>query len=165
MLREAVGVTPGAAKTGEERGEMREIETFSPEETFRLGVSLGEEARPGDVYALEGDLGAGKTTLAQGIARGLQVEDPVCSPTFTILQVYEDGRIPLYHFDAYRIESPEEMEEIGYEDYFYGQGLTLVEWAGRIAEILPAGYLSIRMEKDLERGFDYRKVTISEVPG
>lgn len=142
---------------------MQEKETFSPEETFQIGVSLGEQSKPGEVYTLIGDLGTGKTVLTQGIAKGLQIEEPVCSPTFTIVQVYEEGRMPLYHFDVYRIGSVEEMEEIGYEDYFYGQGLTMIEWADLIESILPNHYKEIRIEKDLEKGFDYRRITISEV--
>ena len=142
---------------------MERTETFSPEETFRLGQKLGEQARPGELYTLTGDLGTGKTVLTQGIARGLGVEEPVCSPTFTIVQIYEEGRMPFYHFDVYRIGDVEEMEEIGYEDYFYGQGLTIIEWAELIREILPKNHKEIRIEKDPEKGFDYRRITISEV--
>lgn len=140
-------------------------ETFSPEETYQLGQTLGEQAQPGEVYTLIGDLGVGKTVLTQGIAKGLRIEEPICSPTFTIVQVYEEGRMPFYHFDVYRIGDIEEMEEIGYEDYFYGQGLTMIEWANLIEEILPEHYKEIKIEKDLEKGFDYRRITISEVTG
>ena len=140
-------------------------ETFSPEETFRLGQKLGEQARPGELYTLIGDLGAGKTVLTQGVARGLGIEEPISSPTFTIVQVYEEGRMPFYHFDVYRIGDAEEMEEIGYEDYFYGQGLTIIEWANLIGDILPKRYREIRVEKDLEQGFDYRRITVREVAG
>ena len=104
---------------------MRMTETFSPEETFQLGQKLGEEAKPGEVYTLVGDLGVGKTVLTQGIAKGLLIEEPICSPTFTIVQVYEEGRMPFYHFDVYRIGDIEEMDEIGYEDYIYGEGASL----------------------------------------
>lgn len=142
---------------------MRIIETFSPEETFRLGEKLGEQARPGEVYTLIGDLGVGKTVLTQGIAKGLLIEEPISSPTFTIVQIYEEGRMPFYHFDVYRIGDVEEMEEIGYEDYFYGQGLVMIEWANRIQEILPERYLEICIEKDLEKGFDYRRITMKEI--
>ncbi|TGY96676.1 tRNA (adenosine(37)-N6)-threonylcarbamoyltransferase complex ATPase subunit type 1 TsaE [Petralouisia muris] len=142
---------------------MHRIETFSPEETYQLGHKLGEQARPGELYTLIGDLGVGKTVLTQGIARGLGIEEPVSSPTFTIVQVYEEGRMPFYHFDVYRIGGVEEMEEIGYEDYFYGQGLTMIEWANLIEEILPEHYWEIKIEKDLEQGFDYRKITVREV--
>lgn len=138
-------------------------ETYSPEETAELGRVIGQHAEPGDVYTLIGDLGVGKTVLTQGIARGLGIEDAVCSPTFTIVQVYEEGRIPFYHFDVYRIGDVEEMEEIGYEDYFYGEGLTMIEWANLIEDILPPNRKEITIEKDLEKGFDYRKITINEV--
>ena len=103
---------------------MLNTETFSPEETFQLGQKIGEQAKPGELYTLIGDLGVGKTVLTQGIARGLGIEEPISSPTFTIVQVYEEGRMPFYHFDVYRIGDVEEMEEIGYEEYFYGQGIT-----------------------------------------
>lgn len=139
------------------------IETNSPEETFALGEKIGKEAQPGQLYTLIGDLGVGKTVLTQGIAKGLGIEEPICSPTFTIVQVYEEGRMPFYHFDVYRIGDIEEMDEIGYEDYFYGQGLTMVEWANLIEEILPDSYQQITIEKDPEKGFDYRKITIEEV--
>lgn len=137
-------------------------ETYSPEETRELGRKIGERANPGDVYALNGELGVGKTTFTQGIAEGLGITEPVCSPTFTIVQVYEEGRLPFYHFDVYRIEEPEEMEEIGYEEYFYGKGLCLVEWASLIEEILPEDSREVLIEKDLEKGFDYRRITIRE---
>lgn len=138
-------------------------ETFSAEETFLFGKELGENAKPGEVYTLIGDLGVGKTVLTQGIAKGLQIDEPINSPTFTIVQVYEEGRMPFYHFDVYRIGDIEEMDEIGYEDYFYGQGLTMIEWANLIEEILPEHYKEIKIEKDLEKGFDYRRITINEV--
>lgn len=144
---------------------MFNTETFSPEETFHLGEKIGEQAKPGDLYTLIGDLGVGKTVLTQGIARGLGIKEPVSSPTFTIVQIYEEGRMPFYHFDVYRIGDVEEMEEIGYEDYFYGKGLTMIEWANLIEEILPEQYREIRIEKDLEQGFDYRRITIREVTG
>lgn len=139
------------------------IETFSPEETFALGQKIGREAGPGDVFTLIGDLGVGKTVFTQGVADGLEITEPVSSPTFTIVQVYDEGRLPFYHFDVYRIGDIEEMEEIGYEDYFYGGGVTMIEWADLIEEILPEHYRQIRIEKDLEKGFDYRVITIEEV--
>ncbi len=139
------------------------IETRSPEETFALGEKLGREAKPGQIYTLNGDLGTGKTVFTQGFAAGLGITEPVNSPTFTILQVYEEGRMPFYHFDVYRIGDVEEMDEIGYEDYFYGDGVCLIEWANLIEEILPEEYTEIRIEKDLEKGFDYRKITVTEV--
>ena len=134
------------------------IETNSPEETLELGRRLGMKAQPGEVYTLVGDLGVGKTVLTQGIALGLEIEEPICSPTFTIVQVYEEGRMPFYHFDVYRIGDIEEMDEIGYEDYFYGEGLCMI-----IEEILPPVRKDIVIEKDLDKGFDYRKITITEV--
>ncbi|MEG1291060.1 MAG: tRNA (adenosine(37)-N6)-threonylcarbamoyltransferase complex ATPase subunit type 1 TsaE [Lachnospiraceae bacterium] len=138
-------------------------ETFSSQETFQLGKEIGEQAKPGEIYTLIGELGVGKTVLTQGIAKGLEIEEPICSPTFTIVQVYEEGRMPFYHFDVYRIGDIEEMDEIGYEDYFYGTGLTMIEWANLITEILPTHYKEIIIEKDLEQGFDYRRITIKEV--
>ena len=135
-------------------------ETWSSDETFALGQKLGWDAMPGDVYALIGDLGVGKTVLAQGIADGLGITESVCSPTFTIVQVYDEGRIPLYHFDVYRIGDVEEMDEIGYEEYFYGDGLCLVEWADLVTELLPPGCRVIRIEKDVEKGYDYRLIRI-----
>lgn len=142
---------------------MEIIESFSAEETLELGRRLGMQACPGEVYTLIGDLGVGKTVLTQGIAEGLGIEEPISSPTFTIVQVYEEGRMPFYHFDVYRIGDVEEMEEIGYEDYFYGEGLTMIEWANLIEEILPPTYKEITIEKDLDKGFDYRKITIRQV--
>lgn len=138
------------------------IESFSPEETLELGRKMGREAKPGDVYTLIGDLGVGKTVFTQGIAEGLEIEESICSPTFTIVQVYEEGRMPFYHFDVYRIGDIEEMDEIGYEDYFYGEGLCMIEWANLIEEIIPTHHKEIIIEKDLEKGFDYRKITIKE---
>lgn len=142
------------------RGEYMIIETFSEEETFKLGERLAQEAKPGQVFSLTGDLGTGKTVFTKGMAAGLGITEPVSSPTFTILQVYDEGRMPFYHFDVYRIGDIEEMEEIGYEDCFYGNGVSLVEWANLIEELMPEHTVKIRIEKDLEKGFDYRKITI-----
>ena len=138
------------------------IETNNAKETFELGVQIGREAKAGDVYTLVGDLGVGKTVFTQGLAKGLEIEEPISSPTFTILQVYEEGRLPFYHIDVYRIGDVEEMDEIGYEDYIYGQGVCLIEWSNLIEEILPEKRREITIEKDLEKGFDYRKITIAE---
>ena len=140
------------------------IETRSPEETFALGEKLGREAKPGQIYTLNGDLGTGKTVFTQGFAAGLGITEPVNSPTFTILQVYEEGRMPFYHFDVYRIGDVEEMDEIGYEDCFYGEGVCLIEWAELIEEILPEKVIVVTIEKDLEQGFDYRKITLEGLP-
>ena len=137
------------------------IETNSPEETWKLGYRLGEAAAGGQVICLNGDLGVGKTVFTQGFAAGLGIGEPVNSPTFTILQIYEEGRLPLYHFDVYRIGDVEEMEEIGYEDCFYGEGVCLIEWADLVREILPEDCIRITIEKDLSKGFDYRRISIS----
>ena len=139
------------------------IETNSWEETYALGQKMGREARPGDVYTLVGDLGVGKTVLTQGIANGLGITEPVNSPTFTIVQEYDEGRLPFYHFDVYRIGDLEEMDEIGYEEYVYGNGLTMIEWSNLIEEILPEKRKEIVIEKDLEKGFDYRRITITDL--
>ena len=136
-------------------------ETFSPEETFSFGKWIGENALPGQVYTLVGDLGVGKTVFTQGVAAGLGITEPISSPTFTIIQEYETGRLPLYHFDVYRIGDIEEMEEIGYDDYFFGKGICLIEWANLIEEILPENLIQITIEKDLEKGFDYRRITVT----
>ncbi len=136
------------------------LETEGAEETFHLGKCLGEAAAPGQVCTLIGDLGVGKTVFSQGLANGLGIEGPVNSPTFTIVQIYEEGRLPFYHFDVYRIADVEEMEEIGYEDAFYGEGVCLIEWANLIEEILPEHYMEITIEKEPARGFDYRRITL-----
>lgn len=137
------------------------IETRSPEGTFQFGEKLGREAKPGQIYTLNGDLGTGKTVFTQGFAAGLGITEPVNSPTFTIVQIYEEGRMPFYHFDVYRIGDVEEMDEIGYEDCFYGEGVCLIEWAELIEEILPEHVIAVTIEKDLEQGFDYRKITLT----
>ncbi|EOS25440.1 MAG: tRNA (adenosine(37)-N6)-threonylcarbamoyltransferase complex ATPase subunit type 1 TsaE [Lachnospiraceae bacterium] len=136
------------------------IETNSPEETFEAGRKLGMTAKPGEIYTLSGDLGVGKTVFTQGVAAGLGITEHVNSPTFTIVQVYESGRLPFYHFDVYRIGEVDEMEEIGYEDYFYGNGLCIVEWAERIRELIPAQARHITIAKNLEKGFSYRMIEL-----
>lgn len=141
------------------------IETNSEKETREVGRQIARDAQAGQVFALVGDLGVGKTVFTQGIAEGLGISEPVNSPTFTILQVYEGGRLPFYHFDVYRIEEPEEMEEIGYEDCFYGNGICLVEWADLIRELMPEHTVTITIEKDLSRGFDFRKITVEQENG
>ena len=137
-------------------------ETNQEKETYDLGVRMGQAAKAGEVYTLVGDLGVGKTIFTKGFAAGLSIEEPVSSPTFTIVQIYEEGRLPFYHFDVYRIGDVEEMDEIGYEDYIYGEGVSLIEWANLIEEILPEHYQEIRIEKDLEKGFDYRRISVCE---
>lgn len=139
---------------------METIETFNPEETYMLGKKIGEAACPNTVYALNGDLGVGKTVFTQGLAAGLGIDEPVTSPTFTILQNYDGGRLPFFHFDVYRIGDIEEMDEIGYDDCFFGGGVSLVEWAEIVEEILPENTVYITIEKDPEKGFDYRKITV-----
>lgn len=147
--------------TVEDTGLMNmEIETFSAKETFEIGRKIGMEALPGSVFTLIGDLGVGKTVLTQGVAEGLGIEEPVNSPTFTILQVYDEGRLPFYHFDVYRIADESEMDEIGYEEFFYGDGVCFVEWANLIPGIVPKKHTEIKIEKNPEKGFDYRKITI-----
>lgn len=138
------------------------IETNSPEETFCVGKELGEKAYAGQVFTLTGDLGVGKTVFTQGLAKGLGIEEPVNSPTFTIVQEYDGGRLPFYHFDVYRIGDVEEMEEVGFDDYVMGEGVSLIEWADLISEILPEKRTEILIEKDLERGFDYRRITVAQ---
>lgn len=140
------------------------VESNGPEETSALGEMLGGMCRPGQIYTLNGGLGTGKTVFTQGFARGLGIAGPVNSPTFTILQIYEGGRMPFYHFDVYRIGNVEEMDEIGYEDCFYGEGVCLIEWAELIREILPEQYVNVTITKDLDKGFDYRKLVIKKHP-
>lgn len=135
-------------------------ESFSAKETFEIGKELGQKAIKGQVYCLNGDLGVGKTVFTQGFAKGLSIEEPINSPTFTIVQIYEDGRMPFYHFDVYRIGDVSEMDEIGYEDYFYGDGVCLIEWAELIEEILPDDIINIYIKKDLKKGLDYRTIEI-----
>lgn len=139
------------------------FESRSAEETRALGKKMGEEAKASDVIALTGDLGVGKTVFTKGIAEGLGITEPVSSPTFTILQEYRSGRLPLYHFDVYRIGDPEEMDEVGFDDYIYGDGLCLIEWAELISDLMPEHYRQITIEKDLEKGFDYRRITVEDL--
>lgn len=139
------------------------FESRSAEETRALGKKMGEEAKAYDVIALTGDLGVGKTVFTKGIAEGLGITEPVSSPTFTILQEYRSGRLPLYHFDVYRIGDPEEMDEVGFDDYVYGDGLCLIEWAELISDLMPEHYRQITIEKDLEKGFDYRRITVEDL--
>lgn len=138
------------------------IESNKEQDTYDLGYELGQHAKPGQVFTLVGDLGVGKTVFTKGLAAGLGITEPVSSPTFTIVQVYDEGRLPFYHFDVYRIGDVEEMDEIGYEDYVYGEGVSLIEWANLIEEILPEHFTEIKIEKNLEKGFDYRRISICE---
>ncbi|WP_313528130.1 tRNA (adenosine(37)-N6)-threonylcarbamoyltransferase complex ATPase subunit type 1 TsaE [Anaerotignum sp.] len=136
-------------------------ETFSPKETETIGEKMGQDAKPSQVYSLDGDLGVGKTVFTKGFARGLGITEHVTSPTFTIINEYR-GRIPLYHFDVYRISCEEEMDDTGYEDYFYGDGVSLVEWATLIPGLMPKETIHITIEKDYEKGDDYRRITICQ---
>ena len=136
-------------------------ESFQEKDTFEFARQLGEQASPGEIYCLEGDLGTGKTVFAKGFAAGLGIREPVTSPTFNIVKEYEEGRLPLYHFDVYRIADPDEMYAIGYEDYFFGQGVCLVEWSSLIRELIPEGAVQILLEKDPEKGLDYRRITVT----
>ena len=140
------------------------FETYEAAETYRLGEQIGRQAIAGQIYTLVGDLGTGKTVFSQGVGAGLLVKEPINSPTFTIVQEYDSGRLPFYHFDVYRIGDIEEMEEIGYDDYFFGEGVCLIEWADLIKEILPAEAINITIEKDLSGcKSDYRKITIDGI--
>ncbi len=138
------------------------FESLNEQDTLELGRKLALSAGPGDVYALDGDLGTGKTVFTKGFAQGIGIVRPVSSPTFTILQVYEEGRLPLYHFDVYRIGDPEEMEEIGFDEYLFGQGVCLIEWAEIVRELLPENTVKIVIEKDPEKGNDYRRIRIAD---
>ncbi|MCR5703117.1 MAG: tRNA (adenosine(37)-N6)-threonylcarbamoyltransferase complex ATPase subunit type 1 TsaE [Eubacterium sp.] len=139
------------------------FETNNEKETFQIGKELGEKAQPGQIFCLNGDLGVGKTVFTKGFAKGLEIEEEVNSPTFTIVQVYDEGRMPLYHFDVYRIGDPEEMYEIGFEDYFYGQGVCLVEWSQLIEELIPKDAIQVVIEKNLDKGLDYRRITVEGI--
>ncbi len=136
------------------------VESFSAEDTFRFGELMGQKVPSGTVICMNGDLGVGKTVFVKGVAKGLGIHEPVSSPTFTIVQEYREGRIPLYHFDVYRIEDPDEMYEIGYEEYFFGDGVCMIEWAEQIQNLIPGNAVSVTIEKDLEKGLAYRKITV-----
>lgn len=135
-------------------------ETYNSKETYELGYNMGRSAKAGEVYCLDGDLGVGKTVFTQGFAKGLDINEPINSPTFTIVQEYPEGRIPLYHFDVYRIGDITEMDEIGYEEYFYSDGVCLIEWGNLIEEIMPENTTYITINKDLSKGFDYRRIEV-----
>ncbi|MCR4851652.1 MAG: tRNA (adenosine(37)-N6)-threonylcarbamoyltransferase complex ATPase subunit type 1 TsaE [Lachnospiraceae bacterium] len=137
-----------------------EFDSETPEDTYEFGKKLAKEAKPGQVYTLNGDLGAGKTVFAKGFAAGLGIEDTVSSPTFTILQVYDKGKYPLYHFDVYRIADSSEMDEIGFDEYVFSDGISLIEWADNIEDILPARYIRVDITRDLDKGFDHRHILV-----
>ena len=136
------------------------FESFSSEDTRKTVYELGRVARPGQIYALDGDLGVGKTVFTKGFAEGLGVTEKVNSPTFTIMQMYDSGRLRLCHFDVYRIEDPEEMWEVGLDEYLGSDAVCLIEWADQIAELLPPETIRVKIEKDLSRGLDFRRITI-----
>lgn len=138
-------------------------ESFCAADTFEIGKALAKDAMPGEVFCLYGDLGCGKTVFSQGFGAGLGVTETISSPTFTILKEYEEGRIPFYHFDVYRIGSDDEMDEIGYYEAIDGDGVCLIEWAELIADILPPRYKKVTIKKDVEKGFDYRTITVEEI--
>lgn len=138
------------------------FESNSEEDTFEYARRLAEKSQKGDVFALIGDLGVGKTAFTKGFAEGLNVTEPIVSPTFTFVQVYDEGRMPLYHFDVYRIGDISEMDEIGYEDYFYGDGVSVMEWADLVEELLPENTVYVEIKKDLPKGVDYRLITVTK---
>lgn len=138
------------------------FESYSEVDTFNFARDLAQRAEAGDIYTLIGDLGVGKTAFTKGFAAGLGIDEPIVSPTFTFVQVYEEGRMPLYHFDVYRIGDPSEMEEIGYEDYFFGEGVSIMEWADLVEEIIPKNAVKITISKDLSKGVDYRKIEMNQ---
>ena len=138
------------------------FESTSSQMTFEFAKKIGENLKRGDVLCLDGDLGVGKTVFTKGVAAGLGIKDDVSSPTFPLVQEYYGGRLPLYHFDVYRIDGPWDMDDLGYDEYFYGEGVCLVEWGSMIKELFPENTIYVRIEKDLEKGFDYRKITVSK---
>lgn len=138
------------------------FESTSSQMTFEFAKKIGEKLKSGDVLCLDGDLGVGKTVFTKGVAAGLGIKDDVSSPTFTLIQEYYGGRLPLYHFDVYRIDGPWDMDDLGYDEYFYGEGVCLVEWGSMIKELFPENTIYVLIEKDLEKGFDYRKITVSK---
>lgn len=138
------------------------FESYSEVDTFNFARDLAQRAEAGDIYTLIGDLGVGKTAFTKGFAAGLGIDEPIVSPTFTFVQVYEEGRMPLYHFDVYRIGDPSEMDEIGYEDYFFGEGVSIMEWADLVEEIIPKNAVKITISKDLSKGVDYRKIEMNQ---
>lgn len=136
------------------------IESFCENETIEIGKMLGQEAKKGDIFCLVGDISAGKTHLTKGFAEGLKIEESISSPTFNIVNTYDEGRLDFYHFDVYRLEDASEINNIGYEDYFFGDGVCLVEWAEMIKDYIPEDAIWIKMEKDLSKGEEYRLITI-----
>jgi len=141
---------------------MKEFKTFSVEETVELGISLGKLLRAGDVVCIAGDLGTGKTALTSGIARAMGIDGYITSPTFTIVNEYR-AAMPLFHFDVYRISDPEEMFEVGFEEYMEGGGVVVIEWADMIKDILPENHIWIDIRKDVKESKDKRIIKIEFV--
>lgn len=137
-------------------------ESHSPRETEEMGKKLAAGASSGQIFCLEGDLGTGKTVFTKGFGAGLGIKEHITSPTFNIVNEYHDGRLPFYHFDVYRISCEEEMDDIGYEEYFFGEGVCLVEWASLVEGLIPPEAVWITLEKDLEKGEDYRRITLRQ---
>ena len=137
----------------------RFIQSHGEIDTYELGVSLGRLARPGDILCLTGDLGTGKTAFAKGFAAGLDIQEEIVSPTFTIVHEYS-GRLPLYHFDVYRLDGAEALWDIGFDEYLDRGGVCLIEWADQIAEAIPGGARWVHIEKDIARGSDYRAINV-----
>lgn len=133
----------------------------SVEQTEKLGIQLGKMAKAGDIICLIGDLGTGKTHLTKGIAKGLGINDYITSPTFNIVNEYSGSGLKLYHFDVYRVNDPEEIAAIGFDEYIFGDGLTVIEWANYIEELIPENNITITLEKLPALGVDFRKVTIT----
>ena len=141
---------------------IKEKETYSEQETYDFAYSLAKEALPGQVYCLNGDLGVGKTVFARGFGAGLGIDEPIVSPTFTILKDYDAGRLPLYHFDVYRIGSSDEMEEVGYFDKLdRADGVCLIEWSVLIEDVIPEDAINVEIKKENSKGFDYRKIEVN----
>ncbi len=136
-------------------------ETFSPDQTEKIGFEMGQKAKSGDIYCLVGELGVGKTAFTQGFARGLGIAESIGSPTFTIINEY-DNALPLYHFDVYRLGGADELYEIGCDEYFFGDGVCLVEWADSVRESIPKHAVWIKIQKKLEKGDDYRIIEVTE---
>ncbi len=136
------------------------FESFSRDDTFEYARKMGEAAKPGEIICLSGDLGVGKTVFAQGFGAGLGITEPMASPTFTIVHEYTEGRLPLYHYDVYRIGDVDELEETGFYEYVGGDGVALIEWPEMVEEVIPADAVWIKIEKDVSKGFDYRQITV-----
>jgi tRNA threonylcarbamoyladenosine biosynthesis protein TsaE len=135
-------------------------EVFSSEETEKFAFEIAQKIKKGDIICLDGDLGTGKTVFTKGFARGLGITEYITSPTFTTINEYYSGRMPFYHFDVYRLESSDELYDIGYEQYFYGEGVCVVEWAEIIEDALPENAVRINIAKNLEKGEDYRRIEV-----